>query len=56
MPVVERPHHFFEFGLQVDDLFFEAIDFSLGFGFVAYFEAVDLFRKHEDSIFSHMFG
>jgi hypothetical protein len=54
--VVERPNYFIEFALKVANLFFKAIDFSLGFGLVAYFEGVDLFCEHEDSIFGHMFG
>lgn len=52
--VIEIGEYAIKICFKISYLFFKIIDFSFGFCTMAYFEAVDLFREHENSIFGHV--
>ena len=53
--VPEGQHHGFQFLFECAYFSIECVKFSFSLGALAYFEAVDLFGEHEDTILCEIF-
>lgn len=54
--VAEVDTDLLELCLKIGDLFFEGVNFALGFSSVAYFKGIDFLGEHEHAILGHVFG
>ena len=54
--VTKANTHLLELCLKIGDLFFEGVNFALGFSSVAYFKGIDFLGEHEHAILGHVFG
>ena len=54
--VTEANTHLLELCLKIGDLFFEGVNFALGFGSVADFKRIDFLGEHEHTILGHVFS